>query len=109
MLLSKALRMQQDLKDKKNNEIIIEGLENKIKDYETSLEKKEFLLQATVGSLVEVQTENARLNEELLQAQETLKKNLERFKQEKQELQTKCKADSDKITKLQESLKRASE
>jgi hypothetical protein len=65
MLLSKALRMQQDLKDKKN-EIIIEGLENKIKDYEASLEKKDFLLQATEGSLVELQTENARLNEELL-------------------------------------------
>jgi hypothetical protein len=43
MLLSKALRMQQDLEDKKN-EIIIEGLENKIKDYEASLEKKDFLL-----------------------------------------------------------------
>jgi hypothetical protein len=39
MLLSKALRMQQDLENKKN-EIIIEGLENKIKDYEASLEKK---------------------------------------------------------------------
>jgi hypothetical protein len=67
MLLSKALRMQQDLEDKKN-EIIIEGLENKIKDYEASPEKKDFLLQATEGSLVEVQTKNARLNEELLQA-----------------------------------------
>jgi hypothetical protein len=41
---------------------------------------------------VEVQTENARLNEELLHAQETLKKKSERFGQEKQELQTKCKA-----------------
>jgi hypothetical protein len=39
MLLSKALRMQQDLEDK-NNEVIIEGLENKIKDHEASLEKK---------------------------------------------------------------------
>jgi hypothetical protein len=39
MLLSKALRIQQDLEDKKN-EIIIEGLENKIKDYEASLEEK---------------------------------------------------------------------
>jgi hypothetical protein len=104
MLLSKALRMQQDLEDKKN-EIIIEGLENKITDYEASLEKKNFLLQAAEGSLVEVQTENARLNEKLLQAQETLKKNSERFEQEKQELQTKCKAEADKITKLQESLK----
>jgi hypothetical protein len=43
MLLSKALRMQQDLEDKKN-EIIIEGLEKKIKDLEASLEKKDFLL-----------------------------------------------------------------
>jgi hypothetical protein len=39
MLISKALRMQQDLEDKKN-EIIIEGLESKIKDYEASLEKR---------------------------------------------------------------------
>jgi hypothetical protein len=50
MLLSEALQMQQDLKDKKN-EIIIEGLENKIKEYEASLEKKDFLLQAMEGSL----------------------------------------------------------
>jgi hypothetical protein len=64
-LLSKALRMQQDLEDKKN-EIIIEGLENKIKDYEASLEKKDFLLQATEGSLAEIQAENVRLREELL-------------------------------------------
>jgi hypothetical protein len=43
MLLSKALRMRQDLEDKKN-EIIIKGLEKKIKDHEASLEKKDFLL-----------------------------------------------------------------
>jgi hypothetical protein len=35
---------------------------------------------------VEVHTENARLNDELLQDQETLKKNSECFEQEKQEL-----------------------
>jgi uncharacterized membrane protein YukC len=81
MLLSKALRIQQYLEDKKN-EIIIKGLESKIKDYEATLEQKDFLLQATEGSLMELQTENARLNEGLLQAQETLKKNSERFKQE---------------------------
>jgi hypothetical protein len=104
MLRSKALRMQQDLKDKKN-EIIIEGLEGKIKDYEATLEKKDFLLQASEGSLAELWTENARLNEELLQAQETLKKKSERFEQEKQELQAKCKAEADNNTKLQESLK----
>jgi hypothetical protein len=71
MLLSKALRMQQDLEDKKN-EIIIEGLESKIKDYEASLEK-DFLLQAIEGSLADFQAENARLTEELLQTQAALK------------------------------------
>jgi hypothetical protein len=40
MLLSKALRMQQDFEDKKND-LIIEGLENTIKDFEASLEKKD--------------------------------------------------------------------
>jgi hypothetical protein len=64
-LLSKALRMQQDLEDKKN-EVIIEGLEKKIKDHEASLEKKDFLLQTMEGSLAEAQTEIARLNDELL-------------------------------------------
>jgi hypothetical protein len=68
MLLSKAVRMHQDLEDKKNK-IIIEGLENKIKDYEASIEKKDFLLQAMEGSLAETQAENTRLNEELLQNQ----------------------------------------
>jgi 4-alpha-glucanotransferase len=70
MLLSKALRMQQDLEDKKNK-IIIEGLENKIKDYEASLEKKDFLLQAMEGSLAEIQAENAKLREELVQKSES--------------------------------------
>jgi chromosome condensin MukBEF complex kleisin-like MukF subunit len=85
MLLSKALKMQQDLEDKKN-EIIVEGLESMIKDWEASLEKKDFLLQATEGSLVEFQAENARLNEELLKAQTTLKEKTECFEQEKKEL-----------------------
>jgi hypothetical protein len=62
--------MQQDLEDKKN-EIIIESLENKIKDFEASLEKKDFLLQAMDGSLAEAQAENVRLNEELLQKSES--------------------------------------
>jgi hypothetical protein len=43
MLLSKASKMQQDNEDKKN-EIIIDGLDNKIKDLEASLEDKDFLL-----------------------------------------------------------------
>jgi hypothetical protein len=97
MLLSKALQMQQDLEDKKNK-IIIEGLENKFKDYKASLEKKDFLLQAMEGSLAEAQAENARLNEELLHE-------LESFDQERKFLQTKYEAEADKNTKLQQSLK----
>jgi septal ring factor EnvC (AmiA/AmiB activator) len=99
MLLSKTLRMQQDLEDKKN-EIIIEGLENKIKDFEASLEKKEFLLQATEGSLAELQAENVRLNEELLKAQTTLKEKSEHFEQVRKELQAKSEAEAEKNSKL---------
>jgi hypothetical protein len=91
--------MQQDLEDKKN-EIIIEGLESKIKDCEASLEKKDFLLQATEGSLAEIQAKNARLSEELRQSQTTLKENLESFEQEKKELQAKYEAEAGKNTKL---------
>jgi hypothetical protein len=104
MLLSKALRMQQDLEDKKN-EIIIEGLESKIKDYEASLEKKDLLLQATEGSLAEIQAENARLSEELLQSQTTLKEKIENLEQEKKNLQAKYEVEANKNTKLQKSLK----
>jgi hypothetical protein len=97
MLLSKALQMQQDLKDKKN-EIIIEGLENKIKEYKASLEKKDFLLQAMEGSLVEAQAKNTRLNEELLQKSES-------FEQVRKSLQAKYEAEAVENTKLQQSLK----
>jgi hypothetical protein len=103
MLLSKALRMQQDLEDNKN-EIIIEGLENKIKDYKASLEKKDFLLQATEGSLAKIQAENVRLSEELLQRRATLKEKSKNFDQEKKDLQAKYEAEADKNTKLQKSL-----
>jgi ferredoxin-NADP reductase len=81
--------MQHGLEYKKN-EIIIEGLENKIKDYEASLEKKDFLLQAMEGSLAEAQVENARLNEELFQKSES-------FEQERKDLQTKYEAEAEKI------------
>jgi chromosome segregation ATPase len=97
MLLSKALQMQQDLEDKKN-EIIIEGLENKIKECEASLEKRDFLLQAMEGSLAEAQAENTRLNGEVLQKSES-------FEQERKNLQLKYEAEAAENTKLQQSLK----
>jgi hypothetical protein len=96
MLLCKALQMQHDLEDKKNK-IIIEGLESKIKEYEASLEKKDFLLQAVEGSLTEAQAENIRLNRELLQK-------LESFEQERKNLQTKYEVEATENTKLKQSL-----
>jgi predicted RNase H-like nuclease (RuvC/YqgF family) len=96
MLLSKALRMQEDLEDKKN-EVIIEGLESKIKDNEAALEKKDFVLQTMEGSLAEAQAEIARLNSELLKS--------ERFEREKKDFDTKLKAKVEKSSNLQKSLK----
>jgi hypothetical protein len=60
MLPSKALKMQQDLEDKKH-EVIIEGLENKIKDQATALEKKDFELQTADGLLAEAEAKIAKL------------------------------------------------
>jgi DNA repair ATPase RecN len=97
MLLSKALRMQQDLKDKKN-EVIIEGLESKIKDHKASLEKKDFILQTMEGSLAEAQAESARLNSELLLKSES-------FEQEKNNFDAKLEDEVEKSSNLQKSLK----
>jgi DNA repair exonuclease SbcCD ATPase subunit len=104
MLLSKALKMQHDNEDRKN-EIIIEGLKNKIKDLEASLEKKDFLLQAVEGSLVEAQSENTKLSEELDNARTILNKKSEHFDQETKELQTRAEAEAEKNKKLHESMK----
>ena len=43
MLLSKALKMQQDFEDKKH-EVIIENLESRIKEQSDVIEKKNFEL-----------------------------------------------------------------
>jgi hypothetical protein len=64
MLLSKALKMQQDLEDKKH-EVIIENLESKIKEQLATIEKN-FELQATEGLLAEVEAKITELNTKLL-------------------------------------------
>jgi chromosome segregation ATPase len=97
MLLSKALRMQQDLEDKKH-EVIIEGLESKIKDHSDALEKKDFELQTMEGLLAEAKAKIARLNSELLSKSEN-------FEQEKQKFDTKFEAKVEKSSNLQKSLK----
>jgi hypothetical protein len=75
--LSKALRMQQDLEDKKH-EVIIENLENKIKDQTAAFEKKEFELQTTEGLLAEAEAKITDLNTKLRYQSES-------FEQEKLE------------------------
>jgi hypothetical protein len=78
MLLSKPLRMQQDLEDKKH-EVIIENLENKIKDPTAAFDKKEFELQTTEGLLAEAEAKITELNTKLLYQSES-------FEQEKLKL-----------------------
>jgi hypothetical protein len=56
--------MQQDTKDRRN-EVIIEGLEDKIKKLEDSLKEKGILLQLAEGSLVKARSQNDKLSEEL--------------------------------------------
>jgi hypothetical protein len=96
MLLSKALRMQQDLEDKKH-EVIIESLESKIKDQAASLEKKDFELQTTEGLLAEAEAKIAKLNKELLSKSES-------FEQEKQKFNAKFESEVEKNSNLQKSL-----
>jgi hypothetical protein len=89
--------MQQDLEDKKN-EVIIEGLENKIKDHEVALEKKGFVLQTMEGSLAEARAEITRLNSELSMKSKS-------FEQEKKDFETKLEAEVEKSSNLQKSVK----
>jgi hypothetical protein len=89
--------MQQDLEDKKN-EIIIEGLEGKIKDHEAALAKKDFMLQTMEDSLAEAQAEIAKLSSELSMKSKS-------FEQEKKDFDAKLEAEVAKSSNLQNSLK----
>ncbi|KAL5681201.1 hypothetical protein ACJX0J_007586, partial [Zea mays] len=64
LLLIKALKMQQDDKDTKN-EIVVKGFKDKIKKLDDSLKEKDDLLQSAEGSLVEEQAQNKKLSKEL--------------------------------------------
>jgi hypothetical protein len=96
MILSKALKMQQDLEDKKH-EVIIEGLENKIKDQATALEKKDFELQTAEGLLAKAEAKIAKLNTELLSKSQS-------FEQERQKFDAKFEAEVEKSSNLQKLL-----
>jgi hypothetical protein len=82
----------------KKHEVIIEGLESKIKDHEAAFEKKDFELQSMEGLLAEAQAKISRLNSELLPKTES-------FEQEKQKFDAKFEAEVEKSSNLQKSLK----
>jgi hypothetical protein len=96
MLLSKALKMQQDLEDKKH-EVIIENLEGKIKEQSTAIEKKDFELQTTEGLLAEAKAKITELSTKLLSQSEN-------FDQEKQKLSAKLETEVQKSSDLKKSL-----
>jgi hypothetical protein len=96
MLLSKALKMQQDLEDKKH-EVIIENLEGKIKDQSAAIEKKDFELQTTEGLLAEAEAKITELSTKLLSQSKN-------FDQEKQKLSAKLEAEVQKSSELKKSL-----
>lgn len=122
ILLSKVLKMQQDLEDEKNKASIqdlaekvenyeadlkkkdftIQDLEIMVKEHEGALEKKDFVIQSIEGSLTEVQAENDSLKNELL-------KQSEKFEQEKKHLEASLKTEMDKNSNLQKSLKELQE
>jgi chromosome segregation ATPase len=82
----------------KKHEVIIEGLESKIKDHEAALEKKDFELQSMEGLLAEAQAKITRLNSELFAKTDS-------FEQEKQKFDAKFEAEVEKSSNLQKSLK----
>jgi hypothetical protein len=89
--------MQQDLEDEKN-EATIKDLENKVKDHEAALEKKDFVIHCVEGSLAEAQAEIDKLNSELLIKSK-------KSEQEKKNLETSLKTEIEKNSNLQKLLK----
>jgi site-specific recombinase len=119
LLLSKALKLQQENEDKKN-EFIINDLLKKIETLENSLKEKDSLLNIAEGSLAEARLrsekqsiqileQNTRieeLNKELEKTKPTLKDSTRRFNREAEVLNLKVKAKDEKKFKLSETSKR---
>jgi hypothetical protein len=114
--------MQQDLEEEKNKatikdledkvknyeaalkkkDFVIQDLEIKVKEHEAALEKKDFVIHSMEGSLAEAQAENDKLNNELLIKSE-------KSEQEKKNLEASLKTEIEKNSNLQKSLKELQE
>jgi hypothetical protein len=102
-MLSKALKMQQDDEDRKN-EIVIEGFKDKIKKLEDSLKEKDNLLRSAEGSLAEAHSQNEKLSKDLEEARTVLEKNLDCFNRESKALNLRIEAEIEKNVKLSETV-----
>jgi uncharacterized coiled-coil protein SlyX len=103
-MLSKALKMQQDDKDRKN-EFVTSGLEKRIEELENSLKEKDALLSSIEGSVAEAWLQNEKLSKELKQAKVLLEENSSRFSRESESLNMTIKAEAEKNLKLSGTLK----
>jgi hypothetical protein len=113
LLLSKALKLQQENEDKKN-EFIINDLEKKIENLENSLKDKGSLLSIAEGSLAEallwcekqsirISDQDARierLNKDLERTKTTLQDITSRFNRESEALNLKVKAEAERSLNL---------
>jgi chromosome segregation ATPase len=81
----------------KKHEVIIENLENKIKEQSVAIEKKDFELQTTEGLLADSEAKITELNLKLLSQSKN-------FEQEKLKLDAKLEAEVQKSLELKESL-----
>jgi DNA repair exonuclease SbcCD ATPase subunit len=96
--------MQQNDEDRKN-EVIVKGLEDKIKKLEDSLKEKDELFCSAEGSLSEAQTQNKKLGKELADAHMLLEETSSRFNHESEALKMTLKVEAEKNTKLSEALR----
>jgi DNA repair exonuclease SbcCD ATPase subunit len=102
-VVKQGLKMQQDNEDRRN-EVIIKGLEDKIKELETSLKEKDILLQSSEDSLTEARSQNNQLSEELDEARTILNESSQRFDHETMELKEKVEDEAERNTKLHEAI-----
>jgi chromosome segregation ATPase len=103
LLLSEALKIQQDDEDRKN-EIVVKGFEDKIKKLEDSLKEKDDLLHSAEGFLAEAQAQNKKLSKELKEAQMLLEENSSRFNREAEALNMTIKVEAERNLNLGEAL-----
>jgi predicted nucleic acid-binding Zn-ribbon protein len=109
--LSKALKLQQENKDRKND-LVISNLEERVKELENLLEEKDSKINTAEANLTEAQhrikdqaTRISDQNKHLKEAHSNLKEARIRYEHEVKGLMDKVKAKAKKSSKLFEALK----